>query len=81
MPEGYARKDGTIQPGVRPRRTPQRVPEYEVAVWQAPILGLGDGAYTAAVVLCHKLSFHGAGTHRSCPVLQTGRGSGRHVWA
>jgi hypothetical protein len=35
MPEGYARKDGTIQPGVRPLLTPQRVPENEVAVWQA----------------------------------------------
>ena len=34
---------------------------------------------TAAVMLCRKLPFRGAG-YRSCPVLQTGRGGGRHVW-
>lgn len=43
------------------------------------ILSRRRRVHTAAVMLCRKLPFRGAG-YRSCPVLQTARGGSRHVW-
>jgi hypothetical protein len=73
-----ARRDDPT--GRQAMRTPQGVPLNGVAgLAGGAILSRRRRVHTAAVMLCRKLPFRGAG-HRSCPVLQTGRGGGRRVW-
>lgn len=74
--KGFVRNEQTISPSARPLRTPDKLPDGDLAVWEEVRICLGSGAYMAAVMLCRKLLLHIAVAAGLPEENEKGRGPG-----